>query len=63
MVTDPEIASTLLTSTSVQESADRLVDLANDNGGVDNVSVIVLQVVEKPASMFERLKIWKRHSG
>ena len=63
MVTDPEIASTLLTSTSAQEAADRLVDLANDNGGVDNVSVIVLRVAEKSESVFERLKIWKRHSG
>jgi serine/threonine protein phosphatase PrpC len=63
MVTDPEIASTLLTSTSAQESADRLVDLANENGGVDNVSVIVLHVVEKSEGLLGRLKIWKRHSG
>src|SRR6202049_1727240 len=63
MLTDPEIASTLLTSASAQESADRLVDLANENGGVDNVSVIVLRLDEKSASVFERLKIWKRHSG
>jgi len=63
MVTDPEIASTLLTSATAQESADRLVDLANENGGVDNVSVIVLRLDEKSASVFERLKIWKRHSG
>jgi len=63
MVTDPEIASTLLTSTSAQESADRLVDLANENGGVDNVSVIVLHVAEKSEGLLERLKIWKRHSG
>ena len=63
MVTDPEIASTLLTSSSVQESVDRLVDLANDNGGVDNVSVIVLQIVEKSAGVLDRLKIWKRYSG
>ncbi len=63
MVTDPEIASTLLTSTSAQESADRLVDLANENGGVDNVSVIVLHAVEKKESVLERLKIWKKHSG
>ena len=47
MVTDPEIASTLLTSTSAQESADRLVDLANENGGADNISVIVLRVDRK----------------
>lgn len=63
MVTDPEIASTLLTSTSAQESADRLVDLANDNGGADNVTVIVLRVDEKSEGVLERLKIWKRHSG
>jgi len=63
MVSDPEIASTLLTSATAQESADRLVDLANENGGVDNVSVIVLRLDEKSASVFERLKIWKRHSG
>jgi PPM family protein phosphatase len=63
MVTDPEIASLLLTSTSAQESADRLVDLANDNGGVDNATVIVLRVVEKSTSVFERLMFWKRDSG
>ncbi len=63
MVTDPEIASTLLTSATAQESADRLVELANENGGVDNVSVIVLRVLEKSESVFERLKIWKRYSG
>lgn len=63
MVTDPEIASTLLTSSSVEESADRLVDLANDNGGVDNVSVIVLQILEKSEGVLERLKIWKRYTA
>jgi len=63
MITDPEIASTLLTSASAQESADRLVDLANENGGQDNVSVIVLRVMEQSESVFERLKIWKKHSG
>jgi serine/threonine protein phosphatase PrpC len=63
MVTDPEIASTLLTSASPQEAAERLVDLANDNGGVDNVSVIVLQAVELSKGFFQRLKFWKRNSG
>jgi PPM family protein phosphatase len=62
MVTDPEIASTLLTSTSAQESAERLVDLANENGGADNISVIVLRIDEKSEGVFRRLKIWKRHS-
>jgi PPM family protein phosphatase len=63
MVTDPEIASTLLTSASAQAAADRLVELANENGGVDNVSVIVLRVLQKSDGVFDRLKIWKRNSG
>ncbi len=63
MVTDPEIASTLLTSSTAQESADRLIDLANENGGVDNVTVVVLRVIEKSTGIFERFKIWKRYSG
>jgi serine/threonine protein phosphatase PrpC len=63
MVTDPEIASTLLTSASAQEAADRLVVLANENGGVDNVSVIVLRVVQKSEGVFQRLKLWGRNSG
>jgi protein phosphatase len=63
MVTDPEIASTLLTSTSAQEAADRLVELANENGGSDNVSVIVLRVLQKSEGILERLKVWKRNSG
>ena len=63
MVTDPEIASILLTSISAQNAADRLVDLANENGGVDNVSVIVLRVLPKVESVLDRLKIWKRNSA
>jgi serine/threonine protein phosphatase PrpC len=63
MVSDPEIASTLLTSNSAQNAADRLVDLANENGGVDNVSVIVVRILPKPEGVLDRLKIWKRNSG
>jgi serine/threonine protein phosphatase PrpC len=63
MVTDPEIASTLLTSATAQESADRLIDLANENGGVDNATVVILRVIEKSTGIFERFKIWKRYSG
>jgi protein phosphatase len=63
MATDPEIASTLLTSPSAQTAADRLVDLANENGGVDNVTVIVLRVLQQSKGVLDRLKIWKRNSG
>jgi PPM family protein phosphatase len=63
MVTDPEIASTLLTSTTAQEAADRLVELANEYGGVDNISAIVVRVTQKAEGVLDRLKIWKRNSG
>jgi PPM family protein phosphatase len=45
MVPDAEIAETLLTSPSAQDAAGRLVALANQYGGVDNVSVIVLRIL------------------
>jgi len=64
MVTDPEIASTLLTSTSAQEAADRLIGLANDNGGVDNISVDcaanhpeVRRHARTPESLEEELRV------
>jgi PPM family protein phosphatase len=63
MVTDPEIASTLLTSTSAQEAADRLIELANEYGGLDNASVIVIRVTQKSDGVLDRLKVWKRNSG
>jgi serine/threonine protein phosphatase PrpC len=63
MVTDPEIASTLLTSTSAQEAADRLIALANDYGGQDNVTAIVVRVLQKSDGVLDRLKVWKRNSG
>jgi serine/threonine protein phosphatase PrpC len=63
MVTDPEIASTLLISATAQEAADRLVNLANEYGGVDNVTVIVLRALQKSEGVLERLKVWKRNSG
>lgn len=63
MVTDPEIASTLLMSESAQAAADRLVDLANENGGEDNVTVIVVRAIQEVKGIFTRFKLWKRNSG
>jgi serine/threonine protein phosphatase PrpC len=45
MVSDAEIADTLISNPSAQEAAGRLVALANQYGGVDNVSVIVLRIL------------------
>jgi serine/threonine protein phosphatase PrpC len=55
MVTDPEIASTLMTVEPAQAAADRLVELANDYGGEDNVTVIVLRVRPGGGGLLSRL--------
>jgi serine/threonine protein phosphatase PrpC len=44
MVTEPEIAGTLQAETDPQKAAERLIELANENGGADNVTVIVVHV-------------------
>jgi PPM family protein phosphatase len=46
MVEDTDIGRTLLESTDAQMSADNLVALANEHGGEDNVSVIVVHIAE-----------------
>lgn len=63
MVTDPEIASTLLTHSEAQAAADRLVELANEYGGEDNVTVIVVQVHQDPTGLLPRLRRWAHRSS
>ncbi|MGB6200358.1 MAG: Stp1/IreP family PP2C-type Ser/Thr phosphatase [Candidatus Acidiferrales bacterium] len=56
-VTNPEIASTLETHPDPQKAADRLIDLANENGGEDNVTAIVVRVTPEPKGFLAR---WRR---
>lgn len=58
MVTEPEIASTILTHPGVQSAADRLVELANEYGGADNITVIVLQVPGASNGFLSRAWRW-----
>lgn len=44
MVTEPEIAGTLQAETDPAKAAERLVVLAKDNGGADNITVIVVRL-------------------
>lgn len=47
MVEDSKIATTILAAPSAQSAADRLVNLANELGGQDNVTVIVVRFCAK----------------
>jgi serine/threonine protein phosphatase PrpC len=43
MVTEPEIAGALQAETVPSAAAERLIALANENGGIDNITVIVVR--------------------
>lgn len=62
MVTDEEIASTLITSLTAQQAADRIIDLANENGGLDNSTAIVVRFAQEPDGLFDKFKRWRRGS-
>jgi serine/threonine protein phosphatase PrpC len=47
MVTEPEIAGTLQAETNPSAAAQKLIDLANENGGLDNVTAIVARFQEE----------------
>ena len=44
MVIEPEIAGTLQVETDANRAAQKLVELANDAGGADNITVIVVRI-------------------
>ena len=58
MVTDPEIASTITTVEPAQAAANRLIELANEYGGADNVTVIVVRILQGSNGLLARLKRW-----
>lgn len=58
MVTEPEIASTLAVERDPQKAAEQLVELANEYGGEDNVTVIVVRLEREPGGWFSRLLRW-----
>ena len=56
MVTEPEIAGTLQAETDPLKAAGRLVELANEGGGADNVTVIVVRVGAESKGWFSWLR-------
>ena len=64
MVTDEDIHATLSTlQSNLPLAAKQLVQAANDNGGRDNISMILVRVLEEfgaPTGWFAKLKAWFR---
>jgi protein phosphatase len=56
MVTEPEIAGTLQAEIDPTKAAEKLVGLANDRGGVDNITVIVVRVGSESRGWFSWLR-------
>ena len=64
MVTDPEIAGTLQAETDPQKASERLIAIANDTGGVDNISVIVIRLESESKGWFSWLRPGgRKHAG
>lgn len=63
MVSDEEIASILQTTTGAQAAAGSLVELANENGGIDNSTVVIVHVAYEPGGILNTLKRWTSGDG
>ena len=50
MMADEEISAILASEGSAESRVRALVDLANDRGGVDNITVLLIDVLPRPAS-------------
>ena len=56
MVTEPEIAGTLQAEPDPQRAADKLIEHANEGGGIDNVTVIVVSIRPEPKGWLSWLR-------
>jgi PPM family protein phosphatase len=56
MVSEPEIAGKLQAETDPASAAQKLVELANERGGQDNVTVIVVRIQEESKGWFSWLR-------
>ncbi|HYL69643.1 MAG TPA: Stp1/IreP family PP2C-type Ser/Thr phosphatase [Candidatus Limnocylindria bacterium] len=61
-LSDAQIAAVLGEAEDAQEAADRLVDLANQAGGEDNISAIVVRHAARPAGALARMGRWFKGS-
>jgi serine/threonine protein phosphatase PrpC len=56
MVTEPEIAGTLQAETDPAKAAEKLVELANERGGADNITVVVVRIEKNSKAWFSWLR-------
>jgi protein phosphatase len=65
MVPDADIERTLGVAEDLAAAAQKLVQMANDNGGRDNVTVILARVLAVPVErgMMARLAGWMKQSA
>jgi len=56
MVTEPEIAGTLQAETDPARAAEKLIALANERGGPDNITVVIARIEKDPAGWFSWLR-------
>lgn len=54
MVNDASISKVLVKAQSAQQAADDLVDAANEKGGSDNVTVVVIRALPEPVESGEK---------
>jgi protein phosphatase len=56
MVTDPEIAGTLQSETDPMRAAEKLIALANERGGPDNITVVIARLDKESKGWFSWLR-------
>jgi serine/threonine protein phosphatase PrpC len=54
MVSEVEISAVLAQITNPQQAADKLVEMANEKGGVDNTTVIIVRLMPAPVSRWRK---------
>jgi len=62
-LSDAQITAVLQETEEVQEAADRVVELAKQAGGGDNITVIVVRPAVRPVGAFGRLGKWLKDSA
>ncbi len=61
-LSNAQISATLAETENSQEAADRLIDLANQAGGGDNITAVVIRYAPKPVRAFARIGKWFKGS-